>query len=46
MLAACRDGTRRSVAAAMIEAFADAGVGARAYQTTVGGGATLHRDDG
>ncbi|UIP01094.1 homoserine kinase [Halobaculum sp. CBA1158] len=41
LLAACPSGSRRRVAAAMVEAFADAGVGARAYQTEVGRGATV-----
>ncbi|WP_277553345.1 homoserine kinase [Halobaculum limi] len=41
ILAVCREGQRRSVAARMVEAFADAGVGARAYQTRVGEGATV-----
>jgi homoserine kinase len=42
VLAACRRGDRRAVAAAMLDAFADAGVEARAYQTEVGRGATLY----
>jgi len=41
VLAVCRPGRRRAVAAAMVEAFADAGVGARAYQTGIGRGATV-----
>ena len=42
VLAACRTADRTDVAAAMLEAFADAGVDARAYQTRVGRGATVH----
>ncbi|WP_435127873.1 homoserine kinase [Halobaculum sp. D14] len=41
VLAVCRHGTQRDVAAAMVDAFADAGVGARAYQSEVGDGATV-----
>ena len=41
VLAMCEPGERRAVAAAMVEGFADAGVGARAYQTAVGAGATV-----
>jgi homoserine kinase len=41
MLAACTLRDRRRVAAAMLEAFADAGVDARAYQTRIGRGATI-----
>jgi len=39
ILAVPRPGTDRRVAAAMVEAFADRGVTARAYRTTIGGGA-------
>jgi homoserine kinase len=42
VLAACRERDRRAVAGAMIEAFARSDVDARAYQTRIGGGATLH----
>ncbi|PSQ19478.1 homoserine kinase [Halobacteriales archaeon QS_8_69_26] len=41
VLAACRDGNRRRVAAAMVEGFREAGVDARAYQTRTGNGAEL-----
>ncbi|QLG26237.1 homoserine kinase [Halorarum halophilum] len=41
LLAVCYPEKRRAVAGAMVEAFADAGVGARAYQTRVGRGATI-----
>ncbi|QZX99866.1 homoserine kinase [Halobaculum rubrum] len=41
VLAVCEPGERRAVASAMVEGFADAGVGARAYQTAVGDGATV-----
>ena len=41
LLAVCRDGQRRGVATAMLDAFADEGVEARAYQTRVSRGATL-----
>jgi homoserine kinase len=42
VLAVCRHrDQRRAVAAAMVEAFADAGVEARAYQTEIGGGAEI-----
>jgi homoserine kinase len=39
VLAACPDRDRRAVAGAMVDAFADAGVEARAYQTRIGRGA-------
>ncbi|MFB6079946.1 MAG: homoserine kinase [Haloferacaceae archaeon] len=42
VLAACRHGARRPVASAMLDAFRDAGVEARAYQTEIGDGATLY----
>ncbi len=42
VLSVCREGTRRKVAAAMVDAFADAGVEARAYQTRVGDGARVY----
>lgn len=41
VLAVCPDGFQRRVAAAMVEAFDDRGVDARAYQTTVGTGAQI-----
>ena len=41
LLAVCRDDQRRAVATAMLDAFADEGVEARAYQTRVSQGATL-----
>lgn len=41
LLAVCYPGERRAVAGAMVEAFSDAGVGARAYQTEIGTGATI-----
>jgi homoserine kinase len=41
VLAVCRDGDRKRVAAAMLEAFGGAGVDARAYQTYIGDGATI-----
>ncbi|WP_435175913.1 homoserine kinase [Halorussus sp. AFM4] len=44
VLAVCRHRRqRRAVASAMVEAFADAGVEARAYQTEIGGGAVRYR---
>jgi homoserine kinase len=43
MLAACRPGDRRRVAARMVSAFDDAGFDAQAYPTRVGAGATVHR---
>ena len=41
VVAACHPEDRRRIAATMIEAFADAGVDARAYQTAVGEGVTV-----
>ncbi|MFB6096332.1 MAG: homoserine kinase [Haloferacaceae archaeon] len=41
VLAACYESDRRAVATAMLEAFSDAGVDARAYQTRIGPGAEL-----
>lgn len=41
MLAVCRPGTRRAVAATMIDAFNEAGIDASAYQTRIGPGATI-----
>jgi homoserine kinase len=43
ILAICHDVTRGSVASAMLDAFLDEGVDARAYQTAIGGGATVVR---
>ncbi|MFW6321821.1 MAG: homoserine kinase [Halohasta sp.] len=42
ILAVCRENQQRAVATAMLEAFAEAGVEARAYQTRVSRGATLY----
>jgi len=42
VLAACRDGDQRTVAAAMLDAFEDAGVDARAFPTRVGSGARVY----
>jgi len=44
VLAVCREGERRKIAGTMVEAFEDAGVSARAYQTQIGDGARLYRD--
>ena len=41
VLAACYPGRRRHLASAMVDAFADAGVDARAYQTGIGRGAEV-----
>ncbi|MFB6179736.1 MAG: homoserine kinase [Halorientalis sp.] len=41
VIAACHDGDRRAVGTAMIDAFNDAGVQARVYQTEIGDGATV-----
>jgi homoserine kinase len=41
VVAACYPGTRQAIAAAMLDAFGDAGVDARAYQTAIGQGATV-----
>jgi homoserine kinase len=41
VLAVCREDRRQRVAAAMVEAFVEEGVDARAYQTRVGDGATV-----
>ncbi|MFC6938869.1 homoserine kinase [Salinirubellus sp. GCM10025818] len=43
VLAACYPGRRREIAAAMVDAFDDAGVDARAYQTGIGRGAEVFR---
>jgi homoserine kinase len=42
VLAACRERDQRAVAAAMLDAFDDAGVDARAFPTRVGGGAQVY----
>jgi len=42
VIAACRAGDRRAVGSAMIDAFADRGVAARAFRTRVGDGATIY----
>ena len=44
ILAVCHDGDRRAVAAAMLDAFADAGIDARAYQSRIGQGSTVLRE--
>jgi len=41
ILAVCHGGDRRAVAAAMLDAFADVGIDARAYQTRIGEGSTV-----
>ena len=41
ILAVCRDGARREVANAMVAAFGDEGVDARAFPTEIGGGAEI-----
>ncbi|ELZ41703.1 homoserine kinase [Halorubrum saccharovorum DSM 1137] len=41
ILAVCRDERRRGVAAAMLDAFSEAGIDARAYQTRIGKGTTV-----
>ena len=41
VVAACHPGSRQAIAAAMLDAFGDAGVNARAYQTEIGRGATV-----
>jgi homoserine kinase len=43
LLAVCRAPDRRAVAGAMVAAFEEAGVDARAYQTAVGEGALVYR---
>ncbi|WP_458185647.1 homoserine kinase [Haladaptatus sp. NG-WS-4] len=45
VLAICREGTRSAVASAMLDAFLDAGVQARAYQTAIGDGATVEHGE-
>ena len=41
VLAACRSADQRQIASAMLDAFEDRGVDARAYQTHIGGGARV-----
>lgn len=41
IIAVCREGRRRGVAAAMLDAFSVAGIDARAYQTRIGKGSTV-----
>ncbi|GAA0518137.1 homoserine kinase [Halorubrum aquaticum] len=41
VVAACREGSRQAIAAAMLDAFAEADIDARAYQTRIGRGATV-----
>jgi len=41
VIAACREMDRRSIASAMLDAFAEADIEARAYQTRIGEGATI-----
>lgn len=41
VIAVCREGQRKSIAAAMLGAFAESGIDARAYQTRIGAGATM-----
>jgi homoserine kinase len=41
VIAACYDADRRTVAGAMVDAFSDVGVDARAYQTRIGRGAEI-----
>ncbi|MFC4439214.1 MULTISPECIES: homoserine kinase [Natrialbaceae] len=45
ILAVCHEPDRRAIAGAMIDAFDAAGIESRAYQTTVGEGARLYRDE-
>jgi homoserine kinase len=42
VIAACEASDRRAIASAMLEAFDDVGVDSRAYQTRIGGGATIY----
>ncbi|GAA0672875.1 homoserine kinase [Natronoarchaeum mannanilyticum] len=42
VIAACYESDRREIAGAMLDAFDDVGVESRAYQTRIGGGATIH----
>ena len=44
IIAVCREDRRRGVAAAMLDAFAEAGIDARAYQTRIGKGSTVLAD--
>lgn len=42
VIAACRAGDRRAVGSAMLDAFAEDGITARAFRTRVGEGATVY----
>ena len=42
VIAACRAGDRRAIGSAMLDAFAEAGITARAFRTRVGEGATVY----
>ena len=44
VIAATQPGSQRSIASAMVDAFVDADVEARAYQTKVSSGATVYRE--
>jgi len=41
ILAVCREEAQRGVAAAMLDAFSEAGIDARAYQSRIGAGSTI-----
>jgi homoserine kinase len=41
VLAVCYDGSQREIASAMLDAFEDHGIEARAYQSAIGSGATV-----
>jgi homoserine kinase len=43
IIAACSERDRRSIASAMLDAFAERDVEARAYQTSIGSGATIFK---
>jgi homoserine kinase len=43
IIAACSERDRRSIASAMLDAFAERDVEARAYQTSIGSGATMFK---
>ena len=42
VVAACHESDRRAIASAMVDAFEDAGIDSRVYQTAIGTGATFH----
>ena len=42
VLAVCHEGNRRRVASAMLDAFDEVGVDARAYTTRIGDGARIY----